>query len=779
MLYRSSRVDKIDLLFMIDNSASMADKQQILAEAVPDLVERLVSPRCINAVGTTQPPDGAGKCAAGFSREFAPVSDIHIGVITSSLGGHGADVCTDTPVSGYNPRMEDMSHLIDRSDASGGKVQTWNGKGFLSWDPQAKHNPPGDSNLNDLIGKFAKIVVGTGQDGCGFEASLESWYRFLVDPAPYSKMVKYDCDSNAPAADGQCRGPEGIDQTVLAQRADFVRPDSLLAVVMLTDENDCSIIDGWQNYIAVQAYTGQNPFHLPRATSQCQSDPAGPQCLSCAQMADPSDPECSKGLYYSDVEDSLNLRCYRQKQRFGIDFMYPIRRYSNALTKRQFSAADVQYPVNPGFAPDKDLNPLFCPQYATKGDGSVDMSQCKTTLRDPRLVFLAAVVGVPWQDIARDPNDLKRGYRPVEELSWPRSKFDSFNQGKDPSQQKTVPPGVEGSVTVWDQILGKVMTASNSKDDGQIDFSPAGEPLDPLMKESVDPRSGINPATGKSLVDKNAGAPTANPINGHEWDIKGHNDLQYACIFRLPMPKDCAANTASCDCSEADGLNNPLCQSDNGAYGKTQYRAKAYPGRRHLAVLHAIDPSQAIAASICPANTDNKASEDYGYRPAIGAIIERLRSALSGTCWSLKLEYAQDGTVPCIVLEATKYDAGSSTCTPCEQLAGRRTPAQAAVDALTKDLNYQGNGMQCVCEIPGASPGPELTACIDSTEDAPQVDGKTVDGWCYVDPSARATANANLVLTCPSDARRMIRFVGAGVPQAGALTFIQCSSSSF
>src|SRR5262249_40455023 len=42
-----SSVDKIDLLFMIDNSSSMADKQKILAAAVPDLVRGLVNPRCV------------------------------------------------------------------------------------------------------------------------------------------------------------------------------------------------------------------------------------------------------------------------------------------------------------------------------------------------------------------------------------------------------------------------------------------------------------------------------------------------------------------------------------------------------------------------------------------------------------------------------------------------------------------------------------------------------------------------------------------------------------
>src|SRR6266536_2613662 len=45
----SGPVKKLDLLLMIDNSASMADKHMILAQVVPDLVNRLVNPVCIDA----------------------------------------------------------------------------------------------------------------------------------------------------------------------------------------------------------------------------------------------------------------------------------------------------------------------------------------------------------------------------------------------------------------------------------------------------------------------------------------------------------------------------------------------------------------------------------------------------------------------------------------------------------------------------------------------------------------------------------------------------------
>src|SRR5258705_9926356 len=88
---------KIDLVFMIDNSSSMADKQEILAQAVPDLVNRFLDPVCVDPktfvpVGTRLPD---GSCAVGVP-EFVPIRDLHIAIITSSLGNHGAaGVCDD------------------------------------------------------------------------------------------------------------------------------------------------------------------------------------------------------------------------------------------------------------------------------------------------------------------------------------------------------------------------------------------------------------------------------------------------------------------------------------------------------------------------------------------------------------------------------------------------------------------------------------------------------------------------------------------------------------
>jgi hypothetical protein len=81
-------IDKVDLLFVVDNSASMGDKQTYLSQAVPILISRLVTPNCVdangNAVGVSD-PQGNGTCTTG-TVEFPPVHDMHIGVLSTSLG---------------------------------------------------------------------------------------------------------------------------------------------------------------------------------------------------------------------------------------------------------------------------------------------------------------------------------------------------------------------------------------------------------------------------------------------------------------------------------------------------------------------------------------------------------------------------------------------------------------------------------------------------------------------------------------------------------------------
>ena len=67
-------------------------------------------------------------------------------------------------------------------------------------------------------------------------------------------------------------------------------------------------------------------------------------------------------------------------------------------------------------------------------------------LRDGSLVFLAGIVGVPWQDIAVDPYDLSKGYRAAEELRMTAAALESAGQAP--------PPGLSSNQTLWNVILG-------------------------------------------------------------------------------------------------------------------------------------------------------------------------------------------------------------------------------------------------------------------------------------------------------------------------------------
>ena len=375
-----SGVDKIDLLFAIDNSSSMADKQAILALAVPDLIGGLVNPRCIvtatqKPVPTAQQPGGPlAKCPDGSQREFPAVLDVHVGMVTSSLGSFGANGCPDSvpaacPGGGADTSNDDHGHLVTRTSAcSNANVPTYQGDGFLAWDPALTQEPPGEANIGDptatppvpgLETSFQDLVTGAGQTGCGFESQNEAWYRFLVDPSPYKAI-----DLNGPNTTVQT---SGIDSTLVDQRAAFLRPDSLLAIILLTDETDTSIKQYGQFPIDAQVTTGGNDpgiFHLPLPRQDCQTKgPLDRCCVSCGEPTpsgcDP-DPTCTvngKVAMYTDQTENINIRAFglsggkmSQKARYGIEFFYQPSRYVDALTSSMVPDAAGNMVPNPIFA---------------------------------------------------------------------------------------------------------------------------------------------------------------------------------------------------------------------------------------------------------------------------------------------------------------------------------------------------------------------------------------------------------------------------------------------
>jgi hypothetical protein len=542
------RSGKLDLLLVVDNSPNTQAFHEILASTVPYLMGRLTSPACVNGLGNVvaTTPLPTDPCPTG-EREFAPLADFHVAMISTSLGGHGADTCSMLSPS-FNPAQDDAAHLLTR-EAGGGVVPSYLDKGFLAWDPKQALSPPGESDATALTAKVVDLVNGAGSAGCGFEAQLESMYRFLVDPEPSLSL---------PVINGKAV-PTGTDSALLQQRADFVRPDSALLVVLVTDENDCSTREGGQFFLSNQGGDPTTPgkaFHLPRARSECQANPGSACCASCGQQTPPGCPpssaDASCNLPPADgTVDPINLRCFDQKRRFGIDFLYPVERYVNGFTETTIVTRDGSMVPNPLFAGN----------------------------RSPKLVMLTGIVGVPWQDLATEPKALATGYKPA-------SKID------------------------WNLLLGDPATGT--------------PPGDPLMIESIAPRTGVSPVLGDALAPPASG-PFANPINGHERDIPLGDDLQDACIYPRATPMDCAM--AACDCAPPDIDTNPVCQAADGSYSSKQGFARALPGLRQLRVLKGLG-DQAAVASVCAAQTTGGSQPTFGYKPAVDAALRLLRSRL-------------------------------------------------------------------------------------------------------------------------------------------------------
>ncbi len=603
---------------MIDNSASMGDKQAMLAQAVPDLIDRLVSPRCLDTnnvpTGVTAQLDGT--CPAGSRAEFVPVHDMHIGVVSSSLGGRGGDACPTTATNPANPALsahnDDRGELLNRGGvASDPTIETPVSdaapSNFLSWFPSVASNagqptPPTTplTQIATLVSDFTALVTGVHEHGCGFEAQNEAWYRFLVQPDPFDAITVTNGRATL----------TGLDAVILKQRADFLRPDSLLAVIVVTDESEATadpLAIGGQGWaFENESFPGSTLGTAPEGTIECSqldvnnpgtTGPNSPSCTSCALIA--SDPNfatrCPKdgangtNGYLDPSDDNINVRFFHQKQRFGVTSAYPTSRYIRGLTAPTVPDSAHEHDASGNYDGDQDaqancVNPIFAqnlPKTATD-------ERCALT-RGPRtqdLVYYAAIAGVPHQLLQVDPNN------------------------PDSAEKASL------SASDWSLILGK--------DPEHYDFRGA----DFHMVESLDPRTTNTGGWANVSACGTTSANTCDPLNGREI-ATNKADLQFACVFQLTQPKDCTQPkyAGACDCaSGALDSNTQLCQ------GTTQVAAKAYPAVREMIIAHAMSQvnaqngGQGIVSSLCPIHVAEAAPGDplYGYRPAVEAILRRI-----------------------------------------------------------------------------------------------------------------------------------------------------------
>jgi hypothetical protein len=768
-------IDRTDLLFVIDNSPSMGDQQELLGLAIPDMITRLVQPPCLDAnatpTGMNAAPDGT--CLPNSKAEFPPLHDLHIGIVTSSLGSRGGDLC---PVGATNPanpslpaHMDDRGELINRGGASETVAPDAQPSHFLSWFPAVAANEgllpqptPGIGSVSSLVGDFTEMISGVHEHGCAYTAQNEAWYRFLVQPDPFDRIVV-----------GAHATLEGVDSTILQQRHDFLRPDSLVAVIVVTDGDD-RVADplalagaGWA--FENQAFPGSANGSAPQGTVECSqpvdpsratlTGPYGPMCTSCSSIQNdptfasrcPKDGTNGQNGYLDPSDDPLPLRFFQQKRRLGVFAGYPITRYVRGLTKTSVPDRNHEHDGGGNYIGDQDasancVNPLF----ADKLPNSTSQELCRLTRggRTPDLIYYAAIAGVPHQLLQSAPGD--------PECPMGTARADCA--------QKDV---VTYSTSDWDKIQG-------GHDPEHYDFTGA----DFHMIEAPLPRTSGNLPPGvlnASTCDATA-ADDCDPMSGRE-RLTNKQDLQFACVFPLSTPKDCSQPQAAgaCDCPAAGPLS-PLCQKDaNGNQTQIQTMGKAYPSVRAMEIAHAMaaqGKGQGIVASLCPIHMTEQMPGDplYGYRPAVNAILDRLKESLVAQCLPERLAPDSTGSVPCLILTSLYRYAGRGTCknpgSTCDAAKGLSVPPSDVLARFCDEQQGQydphAGGLDPatvpVCELR------QLTAKANPQDFmGGSCAGASDRGWCYV------TGNS------PDQCSQGIIYSANAWPPASMLT-LQCAA---
>lgn len=220
--------DEIDLVVMVDNSGSMSEEQANFVSALPRLIDALST----GHIGSGAP-------------DVQPVRSLHIGVITSDMG---AGPNTGVPTC---PRgLGDDGIMRSQSRITSSPCRATYPSNVFEFEPAGG----GEAAFVSSVGCVANI--GTG--GCGFEQQLEATLK--------SVMPTHSQDWMAPGFVPPLFMNGNGDLDAVAGHADirnagFLRPNSILAIVLLTDDEDCSVRD-YSLFVATERRFASVPLNL-------------------------------------------------------------------------------------------------------------------------------------------------------------------------------------------------------------------------------------------------------------------------------------------------------------------------------------------------------------------------------------------------------------------------------------------------------------------------------------------------------------------------------------
>jgi hypothetical protein len=187
---RDGFVRKLDLLFVVNDSRAAQAQHMVLAQAIPDFIAALAS----------------GDLDGGGEPSFRGVQDLHLGVISGRMG------------VGIAPASCAQSFGSEGELTIGGCLGV-----------NARFASSQSSGTLAGAADALACMVKLGAAGCFPPQPLESALKALWPSEPALGR------SGIVFADGSRGGPP--------ENMGFVRPDSLLVVIVVSDVDDCSVID--------------------------------------------------------------------------------------------------------------------------------------------------------------------------------------------------------------------------------------------------------------------------------------------------------------------------------------------------------------------------------------------------------------------------------------------------------------------------------------------------------------------------------------------------------
>ena len=194
------KLDAVDILLVVDDSASITNSVQALKQQLPRLLNAITS------------GDGEGM-------SFPPAQSVHVAVTTSDMGiGERKQTVAWCDATGQDGLFIKPGERVLSCDVTHPSYLAFDGGPAAVATVETVSCVPLVGPVMDPDGEFLDV-------GCGFEQPLEAALKSLWPKD----------ESSIHFVQGFGHGD--------AENAGFLRPDSLLVVVVVTDEDDCSPSD--------------------------------------------------------------------------------------------------------------------------------------------------------------------------------------------------------------------------------------------------------------------------------------------------------------------------------------------------------------------------------------------------------------------------------------------------------------------------------------------------------------------------------------------------------